>query len=136
MAILSEEGNEYEVHVVAACSGTAFEEYVKLGDREKLGAKRCDRYIVAKPGVSYIVKVMVKKGFNWGTYSQLTANLSFAGYDYKVAGWNLGRGAFKDDVTTEDIVMRLDCVNQPIHRLDAVGAPFTFASLIVGKFLF
>ena len=71
MAILTEEGNEYEVRIKRVPQGTYFKEYVKIGDREQAESTRCERYIVAEPGQRYEIEVTIKKGFEWGEFEKV-----------------------------------------------------------------
>ncbi|KAE9374197.1 hypothetical protein N431DRAFT_556570 [Stipitochalara longipes BDJ] len=79
MAILSEQGNEYEVRIVRRPQNTYFDEHVKIGDRERPDAVECDRNIVAEPEQRYGIEVTLKSGFRWGEFDEVWVGLIFAG---------------------------------------------------------
>jgi len=111
---------------------TPFQEFVKSGDRENHGASSCVRYLAVEPGVSYCVKVTVKKGFRWDGSSQLNAGLTFIGEDECATRW-IEKPYSNTKTANRDEVMYLDCINSSTLS-SLIGSPFTFRPLIIGKF--
>jgi len=132
MAILSEEGNEYEVRIQRNRDYTYFEEYVKVGDRERLGALSCERYIVGEPGTSYRIKVIVKKGFKWGNYEAVEAQFGFPGNDDPFASVTLDRQPHSKNRLDEDASIYIDCVNTKLNGAKIFGGTLSFRSLQIG----
>jgi hypothetical protein len=81
MAILSHDGNEVEVNIKRHPQQTYFDEYVKVGDREKRGAESCERYIVPEPGTMYTIEVTLKRGFRFGSCQCVEVSLWLPGQD-------------------------------------------------------
>ena len=80
MAILKGSGNdEYEVRIKRYPEKTYFDEYIKTGDREKPGAASCDRYMVGEDGARYTIEVTLKKGFRFGEFDLVQAQLLVPG---------------------------------------------------------
>jgi hypothetical protein len=57
MAILSQQINQVEVRIRRHPQNTYFDEYVKVGDREKTDATSCNRYIIPEPGQMYTIEL-------------------------------------------------------------------------------
>jgi len=133
MAILMEEGNEYEVRVKRVPQGTYFKEYVKIGDREQVESTRCDRYIVAEPGQQYEIEINIRKGFHWGEYQRVRARLFLPGFEQRVASKSFNREEFGSEIKYEGASLTIDCING-FQYPQLVGAPFTFREMEIGMF--
>ncbi|KAI9649996.1 hypothetical protein NHQ30_000009 [Ciborinia camelliae] len=133
MAILTEEGNEYEVRIINTATKEAFREFVKLGDRENRGDPECERYIVAQPGTAFKIEITLKAGFCFKPYNDVIALIVFGGQGICCAG-----KCFVDEnpecaLTEQDYKAQIDCVNVVGYSKDIIGAPFVFRSLDVDE---
>jgi hypothetical protein len=79
MAILTQDDNKIEVRIKRLSDGTYFDEYVKIGDREKPDAVNYERYIVPEPGTMYEIEVTLKKGYRLNGCNGVMAQLIFPG---------------------------------------------------------
>ncbi|KAF5871093.1 uncharacterized protein Bfra_007606 [Botrytis fragariae] len=126
MAILTEDGNEYEVQIVNAVTGQSFKEYVKLGDQKIHGDREAERYITAHPGIMFKIQITLKTGFCFKPFDAVEANLYFKGqstyYGLAVVNDpNPGRACSKQDPR-----MEIACVNMSNYGKNVIGAPFVF----------
>lgn len=129
MAILTEEGNEYEVRIVDAQTHAPFKEYIKLGDREKLGDVECERYIVAKPGAGFKIEITLKKGFCFAPFDQVEAQLLFPGQSTWCSSVVIENKDSQSRSARDPHTVYIDCVNHVIYGRKRVGAPFVFRAL-------
>jgi hypothetical protein len=134
MAILSEDGNEYEVRIKRIPQDTYFKEHVKVGDREKPDAVECDRYIVGEQGQKYAVEITIKEGFHWDGYDQVGMGLFLPG-DVNPIAWDCVRYSERKKlgIGKVDVNVDLDCINYE-SRSEFHGAPFSFQNLAIGLF--
>ncbi|KAF7889229.1 hypothetical protein EAF00_009529 [Botryotinia globosa] len=116
MAILTEEGNEYEVKIIDCATNQPFKEYVKLGDRESHGDSKCEPCIVARPGAKFKIEVTLMSGFCFEPFEQVQAHLCL-----EINGIKKHYKTF------------IECVNMARYGEDIVGAPFIFSSLDVDE---
>ncbi|PVH79766.1 hypothetical protein DL98DRAFT_655165 [Cadophora sp. DSE1049] len=129
MAILSEDGNEYEVRVVRVPQDTRFKEFIKVGECDNHSTKACERYIIAEPGQTYAAEVVIRRGFHWDEYDQIEIELAFADAVQPISGRYISKGEFD---TPDDYTIYLDCVNfEELGR--TVDAPFTFRKVAVDE---
>jgi hypothetical protein len=87
MAILTgtqDGSNEVEVRIKRWPENTYFEEHIKIGDREKVNATSCDRYIVPEPGTQYYIEVVLKAGYNFNC-QEVQVELFFPGVKKEVS---------------------------------------------------
>jgi hypothetical protein len=132
MAILAEDGNQYEVRIKRIPHNTYFEEHVKVGDREKPDAIKCDRYIVGEPGQQYAVQITIKKGFQWNQFEEVSMGLYLPGSLDPLAWTYLGK-SIAGRIGNGDVTIDLDCINHESLR-NFIGAPFSFKNLAIGSF--
>jgi hypothetical protein len=134
MAILKCGNDEYEVRIKRYPEKTYFDEYVKTGDREKSSAIACDRYIIGEDGVRYTIEVTLKKGFTFGEFDRVQAQLFVSGHKRSTSFRNMWRpadyeGGIKTDLTTE-----LEYADVTVGGSKVLGARFGFRSLAIGNF--
>ena len=79
MVILTQDDNQSEVRIKRQPEGSYFDEYVKVGDREKGNAQSYDRYIIPEPGVTYTIEITLKKGYQFYGCQGVMAVLVFPG---------------------------------------------------------
>ena len=138
MAILTDNENVVEVRIIRNEDGTQFTEYVKIGDREKDGATRCDLYIISEPGRIYTIVVTLKKGYLFGKCNQVRVYLWFGGIAHAV-----GRATFRrpdyvmnlDDILKEDMTLSMEhtSIEPKNFVLGISGAHFHCRDIQPGK---
>lgn len=133
MAILTEEGNEYEVRIKRTHNNTYFKEYVKSGDREDQDATSIDRYIVGESGTKYSVEVTLKEGFKFAPYEEVYAAMFISGVGRSLCDEEINDPAPKYKYTDEDIHLNLAVVSNQSYYPSLFGRPFVFRSLDIGK---
>jgi len=133
MAILSQEFNQVEVRVRRHPQNTYFDEYVKVGDREKTNAASCDRYIVPEPGQMYTIEVTLKKGYHFGNWSRVGAGLFLPGVN-KPISLGMLRPPSDKDFAEEDITLSMAYARSLLVK-DRVlsGSRFAFRTMKIGK---
>ncbi|KAF7944476.1 hypothetical protein EAE96_010867 [Botrytis aclada] len=134
MAILAEDGNEYEVKIVNAVTGQSFEEYVMLGDREKHSEREVERYITAYPGIMFKIQIILKTGFRFKPFDAVEANLYFKGQStYCGLAVLSDPHPGHDARTKQDLRMEIACVNMSNYGKNIIGAPFVFKELKIDE---
>ena len=132
MAILKCGNEEYEVRIKRYPEKTYFDEYIKTGEREKTAATTCKRYIVGEGGVKYTIEVTLKKGFMFGEFHSVQAQLKVPGKTSPVSHKNIRRPADYKDGIKEKITTELEYADVTVRGLKFLGARFAFRSLALG----
>ncbi|TGO09249.1 hypothetical protein BTUL_0174g00320 [Botrytis tulipae] len=133
MAILTEEGNEYEVKIIDCATNQPFKEYVKLGDRESHGDSKCERYIVARPGAKFKIEVTLMSGFCFEPFEQVQAHLCLGNSNDMCAAYIFNEDKLEINGINKGYKRFIECVNMARYGEDIVGAPFIFSSLDVDE---
>jgi hypothetical protein len=107
MAVLTEESDQYEVRMKRFPEGTYFDEYVKTGERDKPTATECDRYIIGESGVKYTIEVTLRKGFNFGKFSQIRVMLFFPGSKSSISFIDIFKPSHDEPESSADIIAEL-----------------------------
>jgi hypothetical protein len=110
MAILSLGPNKVEVCIRRHPQNTSFDEYVKVGDREKTDATSCDRYIIPEPGQIYTIEVTLKRGYNFGKADCVSASLCLLGVAKPISALQIRPPNDYENFTKEDIKVYLTYV--------------------------
>ncbi|KAF7935422.1 uncharacterized protein EAE97_008329 [Botrytis byssoidea] len=133
MAILTEEGNEYEVKIIDCATNQPFKEYVKLGDLESHGDSKCERYIVARPGAKFKIEVTLMSGFCFEPFQQVQAHLCLGSSGDRRAAYIFRKDKPEINGISKGYKGFIECVNMARYGEDIVGAPFIFSSLDVDE---
>ncbi|KAE9374198.1 hypothetical protein N431DRAFT_464480 [Stipitochalara longipes BDJ] len=129
MAILKDGSNEYEVRIKRYPDKTYFDEYIETEDREQPGANSCSRYIMGEDGVKYTIEITLKKGFKFGEFSQVQAQLVLSGKDDSVCHKDIYRPADYEDGIKTDITAELEYADATEEGCKLMGTRFAFESL-------
>lgn len=132
MAILTRDESQIEVKIKKHSDETYFEEYVKVGDREKPDATSCERYIVPEPGVTFTIEVTLKKGFVFGKYTVVRAYLYVPGFKQWVARAKTSRPKNHQRGTKEDITLEINPIEVLFSGQRFEGARLGFKELSIG----
>jgi hypothetical protein len=132
MAILKSGGDEYEVRIKKYPEKTYFDEYIKTGDREEPSDTSCDRYIIGEDGVRYTIEVTLKKGFSFGNYDVVQAQLFIPGQEKGICSTNIRRPA--DHVGDTDLTKNLEYADVTVGGIKVLGARFGLQNLLLGMF--
>jgi hypothetical protein len=134
MAILSQEFNQVEVRIRRHPQNTYFDEYVKVGDREKANATSCDRYIIPEPGQVYTIEVTLKKGYHFGNWSRVSAALFLPGVKKLISGGVFFPPSDKE-FTEENMSVSMACTSRtlPVNGRVLSGSRFAFRTMEIGK---
>ncbi|KUJ20084.1 uncharacterized protein LY89DRAFT_731317 [Mollisia scopiformis] len=130
MAILKQGENEVEVRIKRDSDGACFEEYVKLGERDKLNGQECKRYIVGQPGETYSIEITLKQGYDFGTAKKVKALLYMPGSNRKVGA--VGAMAYKKPLQ-EDMIMVIKSSSVIAGDRLFKNAKFAFKQLTIGE---
>lgn len=133
MAILKEEGNEYEIQIVNAVTGQSFKEYVKLGNQENCTDREATRYITAHPGIMFKIQITLKAGFCFKPFDAVEANLYFRGQSTYCSLAVLSDPNPDHARTKQDLRMEISCVNMSNYGKNIIGAPFVFKELKIDE---
>ncbi|TGO57024.1 hypothetical protein BOTNAR_0210g00120 [Botryotinia narcissicola] len=133
MAILTEEGNEYEVKIIDCATHQPFKEYVKLGDREIHGDSKCERYIVARPGAKFKIEVTLMSRFCFELFEQVQAHLCLGSAGDMCAAYIFEKDKPEINGISKGYKAFIECVNMARYGEGIVGAPFIFSSLDVDE---
>jgi hypothetical protein len=132
MAILKLAKNEVEVRIRREPDGDYLEEFVTLHDREQPNAQTCERYIIAKPGITFAIEATLRKGYNFGKCEMVTV-LGFAnGGKQEVAQGKI----LKDEespVATEDLKTIVSKTDLRVGGKGLIGAGFAYRTLDIGE---
>ncbi|TGO39994.1 hypothetical protein BHYA_0044g00360 [Botrytis hyacinthi] len=133
MAILTEDGNEYEVQIVNAVTGQSFQEYAMLGDQEKFTGRECKRYITAYPGIMFNIQITLKTDFCFKQFDAVEANLYFQGQTTYYGLAVLSDPNPDHTRTKQDLRMEIGCVNMSNYgQTDVIGVnPVDLGSFFV-----
>jgi hypothetical protein len=133
MAILSQKLNQVEVRIRRHPQKTYFDEYVKVGDREKTNATSSDRYIIPEPGQMYTVEVTLKKGYHFGNWSRVSADLFLPGVKNPISSEVL-RPPSDKDFAEEDITVSMAYSGSlNVNGRVLSGSRFAFRTMEIGK---
>ncbi|KAH8755874.1 hypothetical protein F5882DRAFT_482007 [Hyaloscypha sp. PMI_1271] len=133
MAILKGGNDEYKVRIKRYPEKTYFDEYIKTGEREKTAATTCKRYIVGEDGVKYTIEVTLKKGFMFGEFHCVQAQLNVPGKIDSVCRKIILRPADYKDGIKEKITTELESADVTVRGLKLLGARFAFRSLALDE---
>jgi hypothetical protein len=103
-----------------------------LGEREKTAATTCKRYIVGEDGVKYTIEVTLKKGFRFGEFDLVRAQLKVPGKIDSVCQKDIRKPADYKDGIKEKIKTELEYADVTVRGLKLWGARFAFRSLALG----
>jgi hypothetical protein len=129
MAILSLGPNKVEVRIRRHPQNTSFDEYVKVGDREKTDATSCDRYIIPEPGQIYTIEVTLKRGYNFGKADCVSASLCLLGVAKPISALQIRPPNDYENFTKEDLKVHLTYVK----RVRVDGHSISGARLVFGE---
>jgi hypothetical protein len=134
MAILSKEINQVEVRIRRHPENTYFDEYVKVGDREKTDATACDRYIIPEVGQMYTIEVTLKRGYNFGNTNAVRASLHLPGGTRAISAKSIFPPKDYDDFTEEDLTIHLTYAKRVrVGGRSISGARFVFHKVSIGN---
>jgi hypothetical protein len=134
MAILSKEINQVEVRIRRHPENTYFDEYVKVGDREKADATSCDRYIIPEIGQMYTIEVTLKRGYNFGNSNAVKASLHLPGVTQAISAISIFPPKDYDDFTEEDLTIHLTYAERVrIGGCNISGARLVFHKVSIGN---
>lgn len=134
MAILSKEINQVEVRIKRYPEGTYFDEYIKVGDREKRDATTCERYIIPEPGVTYTIEVTLKKGYQFGKCNDVTASLRLSGSPTVIACGYIGAPQDESEYLEKDLVKDVEFTDIiQVGGRKISGARLAFRQISVGE---
>lgn len=129
MAILSLGLNKVEVCIRRHPQNTYFDEYVKVGDREKTDATSCSRYIIPEPGQMYTIEVTLKRGYNFGNAGSVRASLCLPGVAKPISALQIRPPNDYENFIKEDLKVRLTYVK----RVRGDGGSISGARLVWGE---
>jgi hypothetical protein len=136
MAILGVESNKVEVRIVRNQLGTYFDEYVKVGDREKRDAITCERYIIPDPGVIYSIEVTLKEGYQFGNAEMVRCMMYLPGVNSPVSVLSILRPRnLEHDVLEEDIVKCIEYADTEVNGRKISGSRLVFRDISIGMIL-
>jgi hypothetical protein len=136
MAILGVESNKVEVRIVRNQLGTYFDEYVKVGDREKRDAITCERYIIPDPGVIYSIEVTLKEGYQFGNAEMVRCMMYLPGVNSPVSVLSILRPRnLGHDVLEEDIVKCIEYADTEVNGRKISGCRLVFRDISIGMIL-
>lgn len=136
MAILPKDINPIEVRIRRYPESTYFEEYVKVGDREKADATSCTRYIIPEMSQKYTVEVKLKKGYNFGVAKCVSVCLFLPGISHPISTKKIYLPKDYEEYTEDDIITQLEYVeNVRCGRTLVSGARLVFHQVIVGMYV-
>jgi hypothetical protein len=133
MAILKDDNDEYEVRISRHPGNAQFDEYIKIGDREKPKDTECVHYIVGEAGVTYTIEVILKKGFRFGNYSRVRAKLHLLGQKDSVSQVDIfNPNPTENEPTIADISRKIEYANVVVDGQKMLETRFTFRNLVAG----
>jgi hypothetical protein len=133
MAILSQQINEVEVRIRRHPQNTYFDEYVKVGDREKTDATLCNRYIIPEPGQMYTIEVTLKRGYNFGNAGHVSASLCLPGVENPISTLQIRPPNDYKNFTKEDLKFHLSYVERVrVDGRSVSGARLVFCEVSIG----
>jgi hypothetical protein len=136
MAILSKEINQVEVRIRRHPENTYFDEYIKVGDREKTDATSCDRYIIPELGEMYTIEVTLRRGYNFGNSKSVSAALFLPGVARPISRTVIWPPKDYENFTDEDIKIELTYAERvKVNGLDISGARLAFRGVSIGIIL-
>jgi hypothetical protein len=137
MAILTQDDNKVEVKIKRFPQGTDFNEYVKIGDREKRGATSCERYIIPEPGTKYAIEITLKKGYLFGPDCNcVKATLYLPGVPQRIDYKRFHLFHLGQDPLAEDVTRRLEFAEKlEVGGVKLSGARLAFREILIGKLL-
>jgi hypothetical protein len=134
MAILKSGNDECEIRIKRYPEKTYFDEYVKTKDREESSATSCDRYIIGEDGVKYTIEVTLKKGFRFGDYDVVQAQLFIPGQEKGICSTNIRRPADHEGGIKTDLTKNLEYADVTVGGIKVLGARFGLRNLLLGMF--
>jgi hypothetical protein len=130
MAILNQGKNQVQVRIKREPEGSYFDEFVKIGDAEVPDVTRCEHFIVGEPGVTCLIEVTLKAGYNFGKCKMVKAFLRTHGREeIVVQGGFLKTGA----ATTKDFKILLSKTDLLFGGQRLKGASLAFKQLEIGE---
>jgi hypothetical protein len=138
MAILSKEMNQVEICIRRYPEKTYFDEYVKVGDREKKNATSCERYIIPEPGKIYEIKVTLRKGYQFGNCNSVMILLLLPGFEEPVSIRSIHRPreCEQGEVLKEDKTVHLSYTHKlPVNGILLTGSRLCFQGLTLGTYI-
>ncbi|KAK0101031.1 hypothetical protein ONS96_006261 [Cadophora gregata f. sp. sojae] len=129
MAILNDGNDTYEVRIKRYPDGTYFDEHIKVEEREKLGARKCTRYLVGEADMRYTIEFTLHKGFDFGTYDRAQAQLYFPGITSSICHLDVFKPLGLEGLTSEDITKKLEYADVIIGGRKMLGTRFAFRGL-------
>jgi len=126
--------NQYEVRIKRYPEGTYFDEHVKTKHREWDCDDERERYIIGESGVKFTIEVTLRKGFYFGGYDYVQAQLFLPGRDESVSCIEIYKPSDLNwkGRTTSDIIEELEHADIEINGLKVLGARFAFRDLVIG----
>jgi hypothetical protein len=135
MTILRQGANLVEVRVKREPEGTYFDEHSKPGQHGIPNSKSCERYIAGEEGIACSIEVTLKKGYSFGNYNKVRANLYTHGRPESVACGEFLKDEKKASVRNEDVKLLLSQTSLSIGGQKLEGATLAFKGLNVGETL-
>lgn len=110
-----------------------FDEYVKIGDREKANATLCDRYIISEPGQMYTVEVTLKKGYHFGNWSRVFTGLFLPGVDREISSEVFRHPRDKDFIEEDMSVSMAYARSLHVNGRALSGSRFALRTMKIAK---
>ncbi len=133
MAILSNEINQVEVRIRRHPEKTYFNEYVKVGDREKTDATSCDRYTIPEPGQMYTIEVKLKRGYNFESSNRVKATLRLPRVASPISALAIHPPEDYENFTSVDITIHLTYAERVrLNGYDISGPRLAFREISIG----
>jgi hypothetical protein len=113
--------------------GIYYDEYIKLGNRERRGVQHADRFISCEDGDEYALEICFNEGFAYGDYDIARAKLYHGGQSKIVETKDCKLPKDQGDGLKQDLIFRIATTRVRIGGQDIKDVRFAFRGLVVGK---
>ncbi|KAF7944478.1 hypothetical protein EAE96_010869 [Botrytis aclada] len=135
MAILNTSQGEVEVRIKRYPEDTYYDEHIKVEGKERKTDTERERYIIAEPGTTYYMEIILKKGFKIGKYSTIDARVYLPDREEHMSSIILLSKHFdgsKEKAET-DLIRKMQYVDVEIDGQKMLGARFAFKKIEIDE---